>query len=72
VEEGAGVNVLDSPFRALMHLLVELRSCPGATDLVAGDVVTTGTWTDAWPVTTGESWSAVFSSALPPLRVSFE
>ena len=72
VEEGAGANVLDSPLRALMHFLVELRSCPGATDLVAGDVVTTGTWTDAWPVTTGESWSAVFSSALPPLRVSFE
>jgi len=33
VEEGAGANVLDSPLHALLHFLVELRSCPGATDL---------------------------------------
>jgi 2-oxo-3-hexenedioate decarboxylase len=72
VEEGTGANVLDSPLRALMHFLVELRSCPGATDLVAGDVVTTGTWTDAWPVTAGENWAAVFDAALPALQVSFE
>ncbi len=50
-EEGAGANVLDSPLRALQHFLVELRSCPDATDVVAGDIVTTGTWTDAWLVT---------------------
>ncbi len=72
VEEGAGANVLDSPLRALMHFVVELRSCPGATDLVAGDVVTTGTWTDAWPVRGGEKWTARFDSALPALEISFE
>lgn len=72
VEEGAGANVLDSPLRALMHFLIELRSCPGATDLVAGDVVTTGTWTDAWPVLAGEKWTAGFDSALPVLEVRFE
>lgn len=72
VEEGTGANVLGSPLRALMHFLVELRSCPGRTDLVAGDVVTTGTWTDAWPVIPGENWTAVFDAALPDLRVSFE
>jgi 2-oxo-3-hexenedioate decarboxylase len=72
VEEGAGANVLDSPLRALMHFLVELRSCPGATDVVVGDVVTTGTWTDAWPVLGGEKWTAKFDSALPALEISFE
>jgi len=72
VDEGSGANVLDSPLRALMHFLVELRSCPGATDLVAGDTVTTGTWTDAWPVQVGEQWTAKFDSALPALEVSFE
>jgi 2-oxo-3-hexenedioate decarboxylase len=72
VEEGTGANVLDSPLRALMHFLVELRSCPGATDLVAGDVVTTGTWTDAWPVTAGENWTAAFDAVLPALRIRFE
>ena len=69
-EEGAGANVLDSPLQALMHFLVELRSCPGATDVVAGDIVTTGTWTDAWPVRPGETWTARFDSALPPLEVA--
>jgi len=72
VEEGKGANVLDSPLRALMHFLVELRSCPGATDLVAGDIVTTGTWTDAWPVQPGEHWTARFDSVLPVLEVKFE
>jgi len=71
VEEGAGAHVLDSPLQALMHFLVELRSCPGATDLVAGDIVTTGTWTDAWPVRAGETWTARFDSALPTLEVTF-
>lgn len=71
VEEGTGANVLDSPLRALMHFLTELRSCPGATDLVVGDVVTTGTWTDAWPVVAGEKWTAAFESALPPLEIRF-
>jgi 2-oxo-3-hexenedioate decarboxylase len=71
VEEGAGANVLDSPLHALMHFLVESRSCPGATDLVAGDIVTTGTWTDAWPVQACETWTARFDSALPSLEVRF-
>jgi len=71
VEEGAGAHVLDSPLHALLHFLVELRSCPGATDLAAGDIVTTGTWTDAWPVQAGETWTARFDSALPSLEVRF-
>ena len=42
IEQGRGANVLDSPLRALHHFLLELRQCPGAPDLMAGDVVTTG------------------------------
>jgi 2-keto-4-pentenoate hydratase len=71
VEEGVGANVLDDPLRALRHFLVELRACPGAPDLQAGDVITTGTWTDAWPVEPGEHWSARFSAHLPELTLSF-
>jgi 2-keto-4-pentenoate hydratase len=71
-EQGMGANVLDSPLRALMHFLVELRSCPGATDVAAGNLVTTGTWTDAWPVQPGEHWTARFDSVLPELQVRFE
>ena len=61
VDRGQGVNVLGSPLQALHHFLGELRRCPGAPDLVAGDLVTTGTWTDAWPIQAGEHWSADWS-----------
>jgi len=64
VEQGTGANVLDSPLKALHHFLAELRQCPGAVDLQAGDVVTTGTWTDAWPLRAGERWRAEFSAPL--------
>jgi len=71
VEEGCGANVLGSPLRALRYFLAELRQCRGALDLMAGDVVTTGTWTDAWPIQAGEQWIADFSAPLPALRVEF-
>ena len=71
LDEGSGTNVLDSPLHALMHFVMELRSCPGAPDVAADDVVTTGTWTDAWPVAAGERWSARFD-ALPALEINFE
>jgi 2-keto-4-pentenoate hydratase len=68
VEQGTGTNVLDSPLNALQHFLKELRQCPGAVDLQAGDVITTGTWTDAWPLQVGESWHAEFSEPLGRLN----
>lgn len=71
VELGQGSNVLDSPLRALKHFVDTLRACPGAPDLQAGDVVTTGTWTDAWAVRPGERWSARFTEPLPALTVDF-
>jgi 2-oxo-3-hexenedioate decarboxylase len=71
VEEGTGANVLDGPLHALAHFLSALRDCPGAADLLPGDVVTTGTWTDAWPVHRGETWHAAFGAPLAPLTVRF-
>lgn len=71
VELGQGSNVLDSPLRALKHFVDTLRACPGAPDLQPGDVVTTGTWTDAWAVRPGERWSARFTEPLPALTVDF-
>jgi 2-oxo-3-hexenedioate decarboxylase len=67
VEQGTGTNVLDSPLNALHHFLKELRQCPGAVGLQAGDVITTGTWTDAWPLQAGEHWRAEFSASLGSL-----
>lgn len=71
VESGRGSNVLDSPLHALRHFIETLRDCPGAPDVKPGDVVTTGTWTDAWTVLPGEQWSAHFSLPLPSLAVRF-
>ncbi|MES2938752.1 MAG: hydratase [Pseudomonadota bacterium] len=71
VEEGTGANVLDGPLHALHHFVQALHACPGAPALLPGDVVTTGTWTDAWPVRPGESWTARFDAPLAPLAVRF-
>jgi 2-oxo-3-hexenedioate decarboxylase len=71
VDQGVGANVLDGPLHALLHFLQALRDCPGATDLQRGDVVTTGTWTDAWAVEPGQVWRAEFEGALSPLAVRF-
>jgi 2-keto-4-pentenoate hydratase len=71
IERGQGRNVLDSPLLALLHFLNELRQCSSAPDLLPGDVVTTGTWTDAWPVAAGETWRAEFDAPLSALSVTF-
>ncbi len=71
VDSGAGAAVLDDPLHALLHFMKELRQCPGAPDLQPGDVVTTGTWTDAWPVAAGQTWAADFDAPLPRLEVAF-
>ena len=68
---GTGSNVLENPLRALHYFLEDLRSCPGATDLRSGDVVTTGTWTEAQRITAGQKWSADFSAPFTALSVEF-
>jgi 2-oxo-3-hexenedioate decarboxylase len=69
VEQGHGRHVLDGPLHALRHFVLELQRCPGAPALAAGDVVTTGTWTDAHPLQRGESWRAEFDAPLAALEI---
>ena len=57
VDRGVGSDVLDSPALALAHLTRVLHE-QGAAPVQAGDIVTTGTITDAWPVEPGETWSS--------------
>lgn len=57
IDRGVGANVLDSPLKALDHLVTLLRKQRGAPALEAGELVSTGTITDAHPVKAGESWS---------------
>jgi 2-keto-4-pentenoate hydratase len=58
VDTGVGANVLDSPALAVAHLAGVLDQHPTHPPLAAGEIVTTGTITDAWPVTPGEAWSS--------------
>jgi 2-keto-4-pentenoate hydratase len=55
VDEGIGANVLDSPLKALAHLVALLEK-QGAPPLSAGEIVSTGVITDAHPVAPGETW----------------
>ncbi|CDS53927.1 2-oxo-hepta-3-ene-1,7-dioic acid hydratase [Polaromonas sp. CG9_12] len=77
-DEGRGANVLDGPVQALLHFVRELRATPGAPALKAGDLVTTGTLTDAHPVAPGQTWQTQIESsgpvggALAGLTVRFE
>jgi 2-keto-4-pentenoate hydratase len=64
-DEGMGANVLDGPLQALMYFVQELRALPGAPGLQAGDVITTGTLTDAWPVQAGQTWHTELKVAGP-------
>src|SRR5260221_1105092 len=56
VDRGTGANVLDSPLLALAHLVRVLAKERGAPPLAAGEIVSTGTMTDAHPVAPGETW----------------
>jgi 2-keto-4-pentenoate hydratase len=73
VDRGVGANVLDSPLAALGHLVEALARQPGATPLAAGEIISTGTITDAHPVRPGEHWSTRLAGlAITGLSVRFE
>src|SRR5262249_12266151 len=57
VDRGHAANVLTGPLSALRHLVGLLARDPVNPPLAAGDIVTTGTLTRAFPISPGESWS---------------
>ena len=60
VDRGRGSNVLGSPALALLHVARVLEGQPKFAPLAAGEIVTTGTVTDAWPVRSGETWRSSY------------
>jgi 2-oxo-3-hexenedioate decarboxylase len=58
---GAGANVLGSPLAVAGMLAEGLAAAPGALPLAAGEMVTTGSLTDAMPVAPGETWTVRFA-----------
>jgi 2-oxo-3-hexenedioate decarboxylase len=70
-DTGKGANVLDGPLSALKHLVEVLGSDDLNPPLRAGELVTTGTLTRAFPVTAGEKWSTTLSGIdLPGLAIT--
>lgn len=64
VERGVGANALDGPLSALRHLVGVLAADPYNPPLAAGEVITTGTLTDAWALAPGEVWSATYEGVI--------
>lgn len=72
VDIGHGANVLDSPLSALRHAIEVIADDPDAAPIGAGEIVTTGTVTRAFPVKPGETWETTVSGLpLDNLRVTF-
>lgn len=74
VAQGHGRNALGHPALALgRYLVAALASEPAAPPLARGEIVTTGTLTDAFPVAAGETWTTIWHGAdLEGLTVVFE
>jgi 2-oxo-3-hexenedioate decarboxylase len=73
VDRGLGENVLGSPLVALSHLVSVLSRQPSAPQLAGGEIVTTGTLTDAHAVSPGETWTTEFTGLpLKGLTVRFQ
>lgn len=65
-------DLLASPLHALLQLHQLLKTQPDAAPLRAGEIISTGTWTDAYPIQAGQTWITAFSGiALQGLTVSF-
>lgn len=72
IDTGSGSNVLGSPLSALRHLVELLQRDPLNPPLRAGEIVTTGTLTRAFPVAAGQTWQTAISGiALPHAAVTF-
>ena len=72
-QRGGGSLVLDSPVRALGHLVELLAEDLHNPPLRAGDIISTGTLTLAMPISAGETWIAsVFGIPLEGITLRFE
>lgn len=61
IDHGSGRNVLGGPLSALRHLAVLLTRDAVNPDLAAGEIVTTGSLTGAFPISTGQVWHTELS-----------
>jgi 2-oxo-3-hexenedioate decarboxylase len=72
MDHGQASNVLGGPVSALRHLIDVLANDPANPPLAAGEIVTTGTLTRAFPVAPGEHWAtALHGVDLPGIDIRF-
>ena len=72
IDQGRASNVLGGPLSALRHLVEVLASDPVNPPLAAGEIVTTGTLTRAFPVAPGETWTTELTGiALDGVAIRF-
>ena len=72
VDRGSASHVLDGPLSAIRHLVEVLAAQPEQPPLAAGEIVTTGTLTRAFPASPGQTWSTALGGVdLPGARVKF-
>jgi 2-oxo-3-hexenedioate decarboxylase len=72
VDRRGASNVLDGPLIALRHLAETLAQDPHSPPLAAGEIVTTGTLTRAFPVAPGEEWTTELTDIpLEGARIGF-
>ncbi|MFK4980083.1 hypothetical protein ACI39V_28375, partial [Klebsiella pneumoniae] len=70
--EGQASNVLGGPLHALAFLVREIDRFGYPDPLRAGELVTTGTLTEAPPIAAGETWTAAFDGiplVMPPVTI---
>ena len=69
---GCGADVLEGPLRALGYLLETLATDASAIPVGEGEIVTTGTLTDAVPISTGDRWTTRLDGIdLPGATIAF-
>lgn len=72
VLEGHADDVLGGPLHALAHLVRHVGDMPGAPPLQPGEIITTGTLTDAVPLEPGAEWQSRLEGIdLPALDLRF-
>ena len=71
-DQGIGSNVLGSPLLALSFLIELLEKQTDSPPLEAGEIISTGTLTDAHPVAPGERWRTDFHGfAVRGMEITF-
>ena len=69
---GKGRDAFGSPLLALQFLVEDLAEHPERMPIAAGEIVTTGTLTEAMPVQPGQTWTtAVADAPLAGIEVTF-